>query len=164
MAKRPARRRAPRSTRPGWTTRVATLFGLGHLPVAPGTWGSLGTLVVWAPLRTAFPEAEWPLVVAVTWLAVHAAGAEARRVRGTDPSAVVIDEAAGMMLAMTALPWMPAVWQFAAAFLLFRLFDVVKPPPLRLLERLPGGWGIVADDLGAGLYALLLLRFIPPPG
>lgn len=146
-----------RSTHLPWTTRIATLFGLGNLPIAPGTWGSLGTLLLWAPVRTAWPELEWPLLVAGCALAVYTAGREAARVRGTDPSAVVVDEAVGMMLTLTVLPWMPSLPQFAAAFLLFRLFDVVKPPPLRMLERLPGGWGIVADDLGAGVYAALAL-------
>lgn len=158
----PSRRRQSRGL--PWTSRVATLFGLGSLPAAPGTWGSLGTLMIWAPLRAAFPELEWPGLAALTALAVYAAGAEAARVRGRDPGHVVVDEAAGMALTLVALPVAPSLLQLGCGFLLFRLFDVVKPPPLRALERLPGGFGIVADDLGAGLYALLVVRLIPLSG
>lgn len=143
---------------------VATLFGLGRLPVAPGTWGSLGALLVWAPLRSAIPALAWPLLAGLTALAVFTAGRAALALRRSDPSSVVIDEAAGMALTICVLPVVPSWLQLGAAFLLFRLFDVVKPPPLRLLERLPGGWGIVADDLGAGVYALLILRLLPLSG
>ncbi len=108
------------------------------------------------------PGWEWPALAVLTIWAVHAAGHAARVLRGSDPSSVVIDEAAGMALTLVVLPVTPSLPQLGAAFLLFRFFDVLKPPPLRRLERLPGGWGIVADDLGAGLYAAGLLTVLPP--
>ena len=133
------------------------MFGLGYLPVAPGTWGSLGALLVWAPFRASHPAFEGPGIVLLSLLAVHAAGHAARVLRTSDPSVVVIDEAAGMALTLVALPSVPSLLNLGLAFLLFRLFDVVKPFPLRRLERFPGGWGIVLDDLGAGLYAAVIL-------
>ena len=74
----------------------------------------------------------------------------------TDPGFVVIDEVAGQLIALIAIP---ARWQYVlASFILFRGFDILKPPPLRKIEKLPGGWGIMLDDVGAGLYALVLLH------
>jgi phosphatidylglycerophosphatase A len=124
--------------------------GLGAVPVAPGTAGSLvGALLALPLLRL-----EWPLYAAVaaafTVVAAFACLAAGRELGG-DPPAVVIDETAGMLLAAVALP--PTLYELAAVFLLFRLFDIVKPSPLPRLERLPGGLGIIADDIAAGLLA-----------
>jgi phosphatidylglycerophosphatase A len=98
---------------------------------------------------------------AAVLLGIPAATRVARELGDGDPSCVVIDEVAGQMLALVAVPF---YWQsLLAAFILFRAFDIVKPPPVRQLENLPGGVGIVLDDVGAGLYAWgivqLLLRF-----
>jgi phosphatidylglycerophosphatase A len=140
-----------------WSLRIATLGGIGDLPLAPGTWGSLAALAAWLPTRAAFPALAWPLLAALAAVAVVTAHRAARLMGQRDPGRIVIDEAAGMALACAALPLEPAPWQAAAAFLLFRLFDVVKPWPLRRLERLPGGPGIVADDLAAGALTCLAL-------
>jgi phosphatidylglycerophosphatase A len=134
---------------------LATVFGAGLSPVAPGTAGTLAAV----PLFWALSQGGLPLellgLLLVTALAVPCAGHVAARAGHRDPQTVVIDEAAGYLLAMLGHP---ATWPWmAAGFLLFRLFDIVKPFPVRRLEALPGGWGIVADDLMAGAYAWLCL-------
>jgi phosphatidylglycerophosphatase A len=96
------------------------------------------------------------LLAAVTAVGVVAAGAEARALGNDDPGPVVIDEAAGYLFTVAFLPH--ALWTVLAGFLLFRLLDIVKPPPARQLERLHGGWGIVLDDVAAGIMGNLLLH------
>jgi phosphatidylglycerophosphatase A len=101
--------------------------------------------------------------VVVTLIGIPAATQVARAAGLKDPQFVVIDEVAGQLVALIAVP---LAWKtFLAGLILFRVFDILKPPPVRWLERLPEGTGIVVDDLGAGLYALalmhLLLRFQP---
>jgi phosphatidylglycerophosphatase A len=98
------------------------------------------------------------LIVLVVAIGVPAATLEARGCGQKDPSHVVIDEVAGQLLTLVACPM---VWQaLLAGFILFRAFDIVKPPPVRSLERLPEGTGIVVDDLGAGIYALIVLQLL----
>jgi phosphatidylglycerophosphatase A len=135
---------------------LATGLGSGYAPVAPGTFGAaLGLLLFW-PLA-ALPLAYQGLATLVLCgVGVAAASAVARHVGLHDPGLVVIDEIVGMWVSLLLLPFTPAT--AAAAFLLFRAMDVLKPWPARQLEALPGGWGIVADDLMAGVYANLLLR------
>jgi phosphatidylglycerophosphatase A len=137
-------------------TAVATAFGSGFSPLAPGTAGSaVGLLLFWPLAALAWP---WQLGAAAALLLVGslAAGRVARRVGRKDPGIVVVDEVVGQWVALAALPFTPAT--AAAGFLLFRVLDVVKPWPARDLERLPGGWGIMADDVAAGIYAHLVLR------
>ncbi|MDZ7640029.1 MAG: phosphatidylglycerophosphatase A [Bryobacterales bacterium] len=138
---------------------LATWFGCGRSPKAPGTVGSLAALLPVIPMVT-YGVAEWRWVV-VALLAVFtlpgiwAAGQHARRYHRKDPQDVVVDEVLGLWLTIafgTHLSW----GGIALAFGLFRFFDIVKPPPVRQLERLPGGVGIVADDLAAGIYAGLV--------
>ena len=130
---------------------IATGAGVGHFPVAPGTAGSLLGAAMCIPLLSL----PWPVylgaTILLTGVAVWAAGRVAEDLRQPDPSQVVIDEIAGMWFAAISLP--PTLYDVAACFLLFRLFDVVKPAPMPRLERLPGGFGIVADDVAAGLLA-----------
>jgi phosphatidylglycerophosphatase A len=151
---------------PRWAWLVATFFGAGCLRPAPGTWGSLAALAIWSAAGH-FIAPSWhiPATILLAGLAlaagIPAAGLVARARGEEDPSCVVIDEVAGQMLAFTGAPLSWA--SLLAAFLLFRFFDIVKPPPIRSLERIPGGAGIMLDDVAAGLYALagvqLLLRF-----
>jgi len=138
---------------------VGTCFGLGHSPVAPGTAGSLGAVVI-ALLLSRF--AGWRpyhfglLAVGALLPAVWASRQVARQKGKEDPGCVVADEAIGQWIALAGAKTL--VWQtWLAAFLLFRLLDIWKPPPARRAESLPGGWGIVADDVVAGLYAALVL-------
>lgn len=129
-------------------------FGSGLVPFAPGTAGSLVAAVAYLALG----RLAWPVqvaAIAVVSLLGTAAAARAERVWGEDPGRVVVDEVAGQWLALVALP--PTWGWMVAGFLLFRLFDITKPPPCRRLERLPGGFGVIADDLAAGGYARLLL-------
>jgi phosphatidylglycerophosphatase A len=145
---------------------VATLFGIGRLRPGPGTWGSAATIVLWAALDDLVaPSLRTPLALTIAAAVVLTGIPAATRVaRGTgtkDPQFVVIDEVAGQLVALIAVP---LGWKsFLAGFILFRVFDILKPPPVRQLEALPEGAGIVLDDVAAGLYALgimhLLLHF-----
>jgi phosphatidylglycerophosphatase A len=122
--------------------------------VAPGTVASAVTAVaLW--LLNLSPLALAALLIVVTGLGTWAADEAERALGGKDPGAIVVDEVAGMMLAVLAVPLTPTV--LLAGFLLFRVFDVVKPFPANVAQRLRGGVGVMADDLVAGLYALALL-------
>lgn len=134
---------------------IATGFGLGQIPTAPGTWGTLWGLPI------AFGLSCLPLPVGVAvWVALAAAGVffcgRAAALSGRhDPGNVVFDEFAALPLLYFFIPFNPR--SALLGFLLFRLFDIVKPWPARRLERLPGGWGIMADDLAAAVYATVVL-------
>jgi phosphatidylglycerophosphatase A len=141
---------------PGLATAFASGLGSGYWPFAPGTAGSLVGLALF-PLLARLPLfGQLAVVAGVSLLGVLAAGRVAARVGRKDPGVVVIDEIVGQWVALILIPL--CLWTAIGAFLLFRLTDIVKPYPARQLEALPGGWGIVADDLMAGLYANLLLR------
>ena len=136
---------------------LATAAGLGYLPVAPGTWGSLpGVALAWALGGVGQGLALVAALAAVVLLGTWAAGQAARHVGREDPGIVVVDEVAGQMMTLLFLPPSPRV--LLAGFLLFRVLDILKPFPARSLERLPGGPGIMADDLAAGIYGNLLLQ------
>lgn len=146
-----------------WATVVATFFGIGRLHPGPGTWASAATVVLWWILSKGIPEA-WQSVAAallallVIGVGIPAATRVARAAGSKDPQFVVIDEVAGQLIALIAAP---ITWKcLLAGFILFRGFDIVKPPPVRTLERLPEGLGIVLDDVGAGLYALAVMQLI----
>lgn len=135
---------------------VATLGGVGYLPVAPGTWGTLASVpVAWAAAAGP-PWLSVVLVVAVALLAVPAAGTAERVLGEKDAGPVVIDETAGFLVTMLLLPITPGT--LAAGFVLFRIFDVAKLFPANRAERLRGGAGIVLDDLISGAYAHVVLR------
>jgi phosphatidylglycerophosphatase A len=130
---------------------LATAAGLGYLPLAPGTYGSALGAILCFPLLSL----PWSVLVGaaagLTAVAVWTAGQVAAERGRADPSEVVIDEIAGMWWAAILLP--ASLYDLTAVFLLFRLIDIVKPSPISRLERLPGGLGIVADDVAAGLLA-----------
>lgn len=138
---------------------IATAGGVGYCPWAPGTAGSLlGWLIGWLAALHQPPMWRWLMWTAAVLIGV-AASTRTERVLGRhDPSVVVIDEVVGMWMVLILLP-REAHWLVVgvAAFVLFRAFDVVKPPPLRWFSRAPGGWGIVLDDLGAAVYTWLVL-------
>jgi phosphatidylglycerophosphatase A len=148
---------ASRPRTPLWSTLVATFFGIGRLRPGPGTWASAATVLLWAALtHTLTSSLRTPiaavLAVLVTLIGIPAATLVARGSGVKDPQFVVIDEVAGQLVALIAVPF---AWKsFLAAFILFRAFDILKPPPVRQLEALPEGTGIVLDDIAAGLYAL----------
>jgi phosphatidylglycerophosphatase A len=138
---------------------VASFGFCGYFPIAPGTAGSAAALVVYAALRLAGLDALVPLVIVVGFfVGVWAASRTARHLGRTDPGVVVIDEVVGMLLTVMLLP--VSVTGAVAGFFLFRALDVVKPFPAAQSERLPGGWGIMVDDVIAGLYAHLALRLL----
>ncbi|MBM3810942.1 MAG: phosphatidylglycerophosphatase A [Acidimicrobiia bacterium] len=142
---------------PAWV--IATFFGFGLSPVAPGTVGSAGAIAVAWWLHSAYGWSALDFVILsllLTGPGIWAAGAVAKAAANNDPSKVVIDEVLGVWLALGGAHELNGkTW--VAAFALFRLFDIWKPFPVRQLEGLHGGKGIVADDLGAGLYAALVL-------
>jgi phosphatidylglycerophosphatase A len=154
---------APLRAVPLWATLVATFFGAGRLKPGPGTWGSLATIIVWAFASSRIPVANrtWATVVAaaaVTLIGIPAATLVARSSGLKDPQFVVIDEVAGQLVTLIAVP---LAWKtFLAGLILFRVFDIWKPFPIRRLERLPEGTGIVVDDLGAGLYVLAVMHLL----
>ncbi|MBI1875571.1 MAG: phosphatidylglycerophosphatase A [Acidobacteria bacterium] len=142
-------------------TRVAILvctFGyIGFFPIAPGTVGSMAGLVVYWILHVAGQDQLLPAMVGVLLVAGVWSGTIAERHFGAiDPGPIVIDEVAGMLI---TLAFVPAGWSVAGVgFLVFRLFDIIKPFPSARLERLPGGAGIMADDAMAAVYANLVVR------
>lgn len=131
-----------------------TCLGIGFIPVVPATWTSLFV----ALLFVAIPLTGWALqlscLLAVLALGVPACTSLEQRY-GLDPKQATIDEAAGMLLAVLAVPptWLNAL----VAFVLFRIFDIIKIPPARQAERLPAGWGIMADDVIAGVQTRLVM-------
>ncbi|WP_306590312.1 phosphatidylglycerophosphatase A [Geothrix sp. 21YS21S-4] len=161
---------AARAPRLAWW--LASGFGSGYLRPAPGTWGSLAGLVAWLLLVAGarkFPQAAWivPLApAALTLAAVWASELVVRETGQKDPSFIVADEWAGIWIALTPLlftvtiqpqPWGLWAVRLVGPFLLFRLFDIWKPGPVDAAQRLPGGWGVVMDDVVAGFLAALLV-------
>ena len=142
-----------------WAWTIGTFFGAGLLRPGPGTYGSVAAVVLWFASAHLFHPTHLALfttlaALAATAIGIPAATIVARESGRDDPGHVVIDEVAGQLFALIAIP---ADWQHAAvALLLFRLFDITKPPPVRNLERLHGGTGIMLDDVAAGLIALFL--------
>jgi len=131
---------------------VATALGVGYVPFAPGTFGSLAGLAVYAAVRfTGSPVAEIAAIVVVYLAGVWAATAAETHFGHIDPGPVVIDEVLGMLVTLALVP--VSMTGALVGFVLFRIFDVIKPPPCNALEKLPGGWGVMTDDLMAALYA-----------
>ncbi len=146
---------------------AASCLGLGWLPVAPGTWGSLPPAIVFGLMcHFHVPSAVTLAVMVALALAgsavcVKAAPAAIAATGRNDPREVVADEFAGQAVTFIAAPFLAAGASWAVALLgfgLFRIFDIFKPWPIRRLEKLPAGWGILADDLLAGLYAMAALQ------
>jgi phosphatidylglycerophosphatase A len=138
---------------------IASFFGLGFFPVAPGTLTSLAIVLLY---RYWMGGWAWPFllvsVLLVLVLGIPAAAAYSSELKKTDPRRVVIDEAAGQLLVFILVP--PEWTLLIVGFLLFRFFDIVKPFPIRKAESLPGGWGIMADDVAAALPAKALLHVL----
>ena len=139
---------------------IATCFGIGRVPLLPGTAASFAALPLGWGLSFLGPRALALGVLVVAFVGVWASGAYAKRIAVKDPGECVIDEVAGQWIALipAAIENVVTDWRpFVMAFFLFRLFDITKPWPLRELEKLGGGVGIMADDIAAGLYAGLAL-------
>jgi phosphatidylglycerophosphatase A len=138
---------------------LSTLFGLGYFPKAPGTAASAAALAIY---RLGLYSLAWPWYLCfllALFLVGHAVSSDyATHLGEEDPQRIVIDEAFGQFLALFLVPasWLP----LTLAFVFFRFFYIIKPYPIRRLEKLPGGWGIMADDAGAGLAAGVLVHVL----
>jgi phosphatidylglycerophosphatase A len=137
-------------------TALATGFGSGYSRVAPGTAGTLVGIALFWPIHGLAPVYQIAATVILFFASVAAADHLARRLGRKDPGLVVADEIVGIWITLLFVPWTPAA--VIAAFFLFRAMDILKPPPARGFESLPGGWGIVMDDVMAGVYANLLVQ------
>lgn len=145
-------------------------LGLGYLPVAPGTWGSLGATLVFVLVALLSGADGWTIaiamlcVVGVSSAICVAFGPLAEKAwQKKDPGQVTIDEWAGQALTFLLVPLgdgspTQIVVRASFGFLLFRIFDIIKPPPAQRLERLPAGWGVLLDDLMAGVYANIVMQ------
>lgn len=143
---------------------IATSFGVGYLPVAPGTWGALLGLLLWLPLYLwASPACSFAVtalaVLVIGWAGTWAS-TESEKYWGKDPVVACVDETVGQWVSLLPLcqgvaviPW----WELLLSLALFRLFDIFKPLGIRRLENLPGGWGMMADDIAAGILTAILL-------
>jgi len=153
-----------------WAWAVGTFFGMGYMKPGPGTYASVATVVLWwgaAHLLHIGPRnlsvLTFLAMIVATAIGVPASAKVAREAGKEDPGFVVIDEVAGQLFALIALS--PTWVHGLEALVLFRLFDIFKPWPIRKLEQLEGGWGIMMDDLLAGFFAHLVLHlalnFVP---
>jgi phosphatidylglycerophosphatase A len=148
-----------------WAWLIGTFFGAGLLKPGPGTYGSISAVLLWYaaahilhPAPAALAIGTTIAAILTTLIGIPAATIVANESGREDPGHVVIDEVAGQLIALIAIP---ADWQHAAlSLVLFRFFDILKPPPVRQLERLHGGTGIMLDDVGAGLYALAIAQLV----
>jgi len=137
---------------------LATWFGCGRSPIAPGTVGTFGALPLYFAIRGGGPWVVLAAAVVITAVGIWAAGVVADTSGNHDPQIVVIDEVAGVLIALAAAH---STLGIVLAVGLFRLFDITKPFPARRAEKLPRGWGIVVDDLVAGVYAAAVVAVVP---
>jgi phosphatidylglycerophosphatase A len=138
---------------------IATCGYLGYVPVAPGTFGSAAGLVVLAAVRwSGSPALELAVIIILFAVGVWSANAAEGHFGGVDPAPVILDEVVGMLITLAFLP--VNITGAIVGFLLFRLFDVVKPWPANRLEALHGGLGVMADDAMAGVYGNVAMRLL----
>ncbi len=149
---------APRPGRSHVSFLIGTWFGCGYAPKAPGTVGSVAAiLIAWPLISLGFNNVGFAaLSLAALPLAILAAGVVAIETGRKDPQIVVVDEVLGQWLTLAGAIRLNGR-SLLLALILFRIFDILKPPPIRLIERVPGGAGIVLDDMMAGFYAALVL-------
>jgi phosphatidylglycerophosphatase A len=158
LAEGPSRPRTPI-----WASLIATFLGIGRLHPGPGTWASVTTVLLWAAIAYALPPSQRALAavaltVLIILIGIPAATRVSRASGGKDPQFVVIDEVAGQLIALIAVP---LSWKtFLVGLILFRAFDIVKPPPVRQLEQLPEGTGIMLDDVAAGILACISIHLL----
>ena len=138
---------------------LATCFKIGHLPIAPGTWGSLAAIIGWwLWLQYLDPLVFIVLIIAIFTIGVFATNTIIDHTGEKDPSRVIIDEVAGQWLGLLILP--DGMLYIAGAFVLFRFLDIFKPWPIRQMEQFPKGWGVMLDDTLAGLLTLGLIQVV----
>ena len=134
---------------------AATFCYLGKLPIAPGSWGSLGALILWIFLPSSY-LLQMIMIIILFSIGVISSKKIAAAMNDHDPSEVVIDEAVGMWIALFKLPHNIAI--YSMAFIIFRIFDIFKPSFIYRVQNLPGGWGIMMDDVLAGIIAWLICQ------
>ena len=151
--------------RTGWAWVLATFFGTGFMRPGPGTWGSAAGLLLWLAIAhwahpSLIPLAAGTAIAALIAVlaGIPASGIVAREAGADDPQFVVLDEVAGQWIALIAATTRP--WSWLLAFLLFRVFDILKPSPARQFDRMHSGFGIMMDDVAAGMYALILVWLV----
>ena len=138
---------------------LATCFKIGHLPIAPGTWGSLVAIIGWwLWLQYLDPLVFIVLIIAIFAIGVFTTNTIIAHTGEKDPSRVIIDEVAGQWLGLLILP--DGLLYIAGAFVLFRFLDIFKPWPIRQMEQFPKGWGVMLDDTLAGLLTLGLIQVV----
>ena len=138
---------------------LATCFKIGHLPIAPGTWGSLVAIIGWwLWLQYLDPLVFIVLIIAIFTIGVFATNTIIDHTGENDPSRVIIDEVAGQWLGLLILP--DGMLYIVGAFVLFRFLDIFKPWPIRQMEQFPKGWGVMLDDTLAGLLTLGLIQVV----
>lgn len=136
---------------------IATVFYIGYLPVAPGSIGSLAALFLYGALKNS-PQIMGASIILCIVLGLLTAGRAEKLLGGKDAGEIIIDEFAGMLVALYLLP--PTMGYIVSAFILFRFFDIIKPRPIRNLENLSGSLGIMLDDILAGVYTNLILQVV----
>lgn len=138
---------------------IATGFYTGYLPKAPGTWGSLVGLLLYLPLSRLSLPGYLAAVAVLFVVGFFAAGSAEKILDRKDPGAIVIDEIVGVLITLTGAPLSPLI--LGLGFILFRFFDILKPYPINLIDqRINGGFGIMLDDVMAGIYGLLVLQAV----
>lgn len=151
-----------KTQRTGWAWMLGTFFGVGYLHPGPGTWGSASGVLLWLAVahwvhpsrfHLALGTAAGALIVVL--VDIPACNIIVRESGIEDPGFVVLDEVAGQWVALIGATTRP--WLWLLAFFLFRVFDILKPPPARQFDRMHGGFGITMDDVAAGIYALALV-------
>ncbi len=138
---------------------ISTVLKIGYLPIAPGTWGSLAATVTWFIIIESISTITFTIVIVIIFiLGVYTSSITEGYLTKKDPSIIVIDEWVGQWIALLFLP-KSLMWGLVA-FALFRLFDIWKPYPIKTLDKIPSGWGIMLDDVLAGVYTLLVLSVL----
>lgn len=137
---------------------TATILGAGRLPLMPGTWGSLVVLPLYLLLGK-YELVFFIITLILLIISIPVSTYVAKRMKKKDPSVIVIDEFVGQMIALLFIPEF-GIKTFIIAFLLFRICDIIKPPPANISQKLYLGWGVVIDDVVAGVYANLILQII----
>lgn len=139
--------------------QLAVFFGVGKISKAPGTLATLATLPIWFLLHGLGPILYMTITFILVFVGVWAAGVYEEQTKTHDSKEIVIDEVVGFLITMT---WLPLTWQSALlGFLLFRFFDILKPPPIRQLDQnIKGGFGVMVDDMAAGILSSILMQII----
>lgn len=138
---------------------IATCFKVGYLPLAPGTWGSVFAILLWwVLLKDLNTYIFGAIIIIFLLIGIVVSNIIIDQSGDHDPSHIIIDELVGQWLALFLLP--EGFFNIAISFILFRFFDIIKPWPIRLIEKLPKGLGVMSDDLTAGLITLVLIQVI----